>query len=91
MWTMQFQRMILTQLYINTRLTQSILTPKIGYRLIDADHFKFDFLGGMRYWYVSVNNTLYPSGLGMGDRSTLSMAWVAAGSYCPLVKRQPSR
>jgi len=54
------------QLYINTRLTQSILTPKIGYRLIDADHFKFDVLGGLRYWYVSVNNTLYPSAASYG-------------------------
>ncbi len=51
---------------IDTRLTESILTPKVGYRLIDADHFKFDVLGGMRYWYVSLNNTLEPSGVSYG-------------------------
>ena len=48
------------QTYINTHFTESIFTPKFGYRLIDADHFKFDLLGGMRYWYVSINNTVYP-------------------------------
>lgn len=54
------------QSYIDTRLTESIFTPKFGYRLVDADHFKFDVLGGMRYWYVSLNNTLYPSGNSYG-------------------------
>jgi outer membrane protein OmpA-like peptidoglycan-associated protein len=47
---------------IDTKMTESIFTPKFGYRLVDADHFKFDVLGGLRYWYVSLNNTLYPSG-----------------------------
>src|SRR5208337_1429223 len=39
----------LTQRSINIHLTQSILTPMIGYRLVDADHFKIDALGGIRY------------------------------------------
>jgi outer membrane protein OmpA-like peptidoglycan-associated protein len=51
------------QTSISTRFTQSILTPKVGYRLIDADHLKFDALGGIRYWYVNVNNSLEPSNL----------------------------
>ena len=50
------------QSYIDTKMTESIFTPKFGYRLVDADHFKFDLLGGMRYWYVSLNNTVYPDG-----------------------------
>ncbi len=54
------------QTSIDTRMTESIFTPKLGYRLIDADHLKFDLLGGLRYWYVSVNNTLEPSGLSAG-------------------------
>jgi len=58
----------LTQRSINIHLTQSILTPKIGYRLVDADHFKIDALGGIRYWYVGDNLTLEPSGIG-GSRS----------------------
>ena len=47
---------------IDTKMTESIFTPKFGYRLVDGDHFKVDVLGGLRYWYVSLNNTLYPSG-----------------------------
>jgi outer membrane protein OmpA-like peptidoglycan-associated protein len=51
---------------IDSRMTESIFTPKFGYRLADADHFKFDLLGGLRYWYVSLNNTLEPAGLSYG-------------------------
>jgi outer membrane protein OmpA-like peptidoglycan-associated protein len=54
------------QSYINTHFTESIFTPKFGYRLVDADHFKFDLLGGLRYWYVSIDNTLYPSAESFG-------------------------
>src|SRR6202044_2967016 len=46
---------------IDSRMTESIFTPKFGYRLVDADHFKFDLLGGLRYWYVSLNNTVFPA------------------------------
>jgi len=53
-----------TQRSINIHLTQSILTPKIGYRLVDAEHFKIDALGGIRYWHVGENLTLEPSGIG---------------------------
>ena len=53
-----------TQRSINIHLTQSILTPKVGYRLVNADHFKIDALGGIRYWYVGENLTLEPSGVG---------------------------
>jgi len=51
------------QTSINTHLTQSIFTPKVGFRLLDAEHLKFDALGGIRYWYLGLNNTLEPSGL----------------------------
>ena len=52
-----------TQNYVNIHLTQSILTPKIGYRMYDGEHLKVDALGGIRYWHVGMNNTLEPSGL----------------------------
>jgi len=51
------------QTSINTHMTQSILTPKVGYRLYDGDNLKMDALGGIRYWYASLDNTLEPSGL----------------------------
>jgi hypothetical protein len=57
---------------INTHMTQSILTPKIGYRLVDAPGMKLDALGGIRYWYVSMDNTGQPS----GRNDTRSTQWV---------------
>jgi hypothetical protein len=61
-----------TQTSIRTDLTQSILTPKVGFRLLNADHLKFDALGGIRYWYLSLDNSLQPSGLG----NSRSVNWV---------------
>ncbi len=61
-----------TQTNIRTDLTQSILTPKVGFRLLNADHLKFDALGGIRYWYLSLDNSLQPSGLG----NSRSVNWV---------------
>src|ERR1039457_4928280 len=60
------------QTSINTHLTESILTPKIGYRLVDAEHFKIDALAGIRYWYLGLNNTVEPVGLG----NSRSANWV---------------
>ena len=60
------------QTSIRTDLTQSIFTPKVGFRLINGDHLKFDALGGIRYWYLSLDNTLEPSGLG----NSKSVQWV---------------
>jgi hypothetical protein len=51
------------QTSINTHLTESIFTPKIGYRLYNGEHLKVDALAGIRYWYLGLNNTLEPSGL----------------------------
>ena len=49
------------QTSINTHLTESIFTPKLGYRIYNGDHMKVDALGGIRYWYLGLNNTLEPS------------------------------
>jgi hypothetical protein len=57
------------QTSINTHLTESIFTPKLGYRVVDGEHVKVDVLGGIRYWYLGLSNTLEPSGLG-NSRST---------------------
>ncbi len=61
-----------SQTSINTHLTESILTPKVGFRLYDGEHLKFDALAGIRYWHVGLSNTLEPSGLG----SSRSTNWV---------------
>jgi len=44
-----------TSRFVNVHLTESILTPMVGYRLLDSEHFKIDALGGLRYWYVGQN------------------------------------
>jgi hypothetical protein len=69
-----------TQTTLRTDLTQSILTPKVGFRLVDSDHLKFDALGGIRYWYLSLNNTLEPSGLGT-SRSTQWVDGLGGGRF----------
>ena len=51
------------QTSVNLHLTQSILTPMAGYRVVDGEHLKMDVLGGIRYWYLGQNLTLEPSGL----------------------------
>jgi hypothetical protein len=50
------------QTSVNIHLTESIFTPKFGFRLIDLDHIKIDWVAGIRYWYVSESLTLEPSG-----------------------------
>lgn len=57
---------------VNIHLTQSIFTPKVGYRLYDGEHFKVDALGGIRYWHLGQNLTLEPSGPSVGK----SANWV---------------
>src|ERR1019366_3013639 len=57
------------QTSINTHLTESIFTPKIGYRVVNGDHLKVDVLGGIRYWYLGLNNVPQPSGVSY-SRST---------------------
>jgi len=51
------------QTSVNVHLTESILTPKVGYRLLDAERFKIDALAGVRYWYLGQNLALQPSGV----------------------------
>ncbi len=53
----------LGQTSVNIHITQSILTPKVGYRILDAEHFKIDALAGIRYWYLGQNLTVEPSGV----------------------------
>jgi hypothetical protein len=56
----------------NLHITESIFTPKVGYRVVDRERIKIDALGGIRYWYTSQNLALEPSGL----NQTRSKSWV---------------
>ena len=48
---------------VTARITESILTPKIGYRLADTERWKVDALFGIRYWHLGESLTLNPSSL----------------------------
>jgi len=46
----------------DVRASQFILTPKIGYRVVDRDALKVDAFTGFRYWHVGQNLQFNPSG-----------------------------
>ena len=62
----------LGQTSVNIHLTESIFTPKVGYRLFDGEHLKIDALGGIRYWHAGLNLAVEPSGIGQSQ----SANWV---------------
>ncbi len=62
----------LGQTSVNLHITESIFTPKVGYRIVDGEHFKIDALAGIRYWHGGLNLTIEPSGVG----SSQSANWV---------------
>jgi hypothetical protein len=45
---------------VKGKLNEDILTPKIGYRVIDKDNIKVDGLIGFRYWHLGTTLTLQP-------------------------------
>jgi len=46
----------------DVRVSQFVLTPKIGYRVVDRDVLKVDALAGFRYWHTGQNLQFNPSG-----------------------------
>jgi len=64
----------LGQTSVRALLTQTIFTPKVGYRVIDGEHLKFDALVGIRYWYLGQTLTLRPS----NNSGHASANWVDA-------------
>ena len=51
-----------------------ILTPKVGYRLVNQEKLKIDALTGFRYWHVGQNLQFSPSRLGLNFSG--SQNWV---------------
>jgi len=45
---------------VNVKINEDILTPKVGYRLVDKSRFKADALIGLRYWHLGTTLTLQP-------------------------------
>jgi hypothetical protein len=54
--------------------SEFILTPKVGYRLVDSRIVKIDALTGFRYWHFSENLKLVPSNLNLNFSD--SQNWV---------------
>ncbi len=59
---------------IKVKATQTVLTPKVGYRIVDKEKLKVDALFGLRYWYLGQDLTFQPSGL--VPRISPSANWV---------------
>ena len=51
----------LGQTAVRVELSQTIFTPKFGYRIVDTEHLKVDALAGIRYWHLGNTLTLRPS------------------------------
>jgi hypothetical protein len=48
-------------LSIKAKMTETILTGKVGYRFLDGEKLKADVLIGFRYWHLSNNISLQPT------------------------------
>jgi hypothetical protein len=48
---------------IKTKATETIFTPKLGYRIVDTPKLKADAVIGLRYWHLGENLSFQPSGL----------------------------
>jgi len=70
----------LGQTAVRVGITEGIYTPKIGYRIIDGEHFKVDALFGARIWHEGLNLTLRPSELNASRSSNWADA-VAGGRF----------
>ena len=64
---------------IKVKMTETMLTPKIGYRIADSKRVKVDVLFGIRYWHVSTDFTLGPQSPMAFSRSVNWVDAVAGG------------
>jgi opacity protein-like surface antigen len=46
---------------INAKMTETMIAPKIGYRIADGKKVKVDALFGFRYWHLSTDLSLQPT------------------------------
>jgi hypothetical protein len=58
----------------NMKATMFILTPKVGYRLLDQEKIKVDALAGFRLWYFGESLGFTPSQQGLNFHG--SQSWV---------------
>jgi hypothetical protein len=58
----------------NVKASEFILSPQIGFRLVDQKQLKIDALTGFRYWHLGQNLQFTPSALGLSFSQ--SQNWV---------------
>jgi hypothetical protein len=58
----------------NVKASEFILSPQIGFRLVDQKQLKIDALTGFRYWHLGQNLQFTPSALGLSFSG--SQNWV---------------
>ena len=63
----------------DVKLTEFILTPRIGYRVLDCEKFKIDGLTGFRYWHIGQNLEVSPSRAGLNFSGSHNWVDVLAG------------
>jgi hypothetical protein len=56
------------------KMTEFLLTPNVGFRLIDGKMFKADAMAGIRYWHFGENVEFSPNNLGFSFSK--SQNWV---------------
>jgi hypothetical protein len=49
--------------YAKLKVSQVVLTPGIGYRIVDHEKMKVDAHIGLRYWHLGQNISFQPSGI----------------------------
>ena len=49
--------------YAKLKVSQVVLTPGIGYRIVDHERMKVDAHIGLRYWHLGQNISFQPSGI----------------------------
>jgi len=65
---------------IKVKVTQTVLTPKAGYRVVDHEKLKADAVVGIRYWHLGQNLSLQPSGLLSNSSQSANWVDVVAGA-----------
>jgi hypothetical protein len=64
---------------IKAKMTETLLTPKIGYRVADGKRVKVDALFGVRYWHLTTDFTLQPVQVAGGFSQSANWVDAVAG------------
>ncbi len=66
---------------VKAGLTETVVTPKIGYRIVDGEKVKIDALVGFRYWYLGESLAFQPQLFNGFSKSQSWIDGVAGGKF----------